>query len=90
MPQFTSPELNSLLERELAEGSYGSAEDAILAGLRVLRENREMRKQLADRLQSLQDGRAIVLDGDDALADFLDGIDREVDAEMRAASSPNA
>jgi hypothetical protein len=85
MPQFASAELNRLLQLELAEGGYPSAEDALLAGLRILRETRDFQTQLADRLASLRDGRAIELAGDVALGDFLDAIDAEVDAEMRAA-----
>jgi hypothetical protein len=82
VPQFTSAELNRLLQLELAEGAYGSAEDAILAGLRILREGREFRVQLNDRLASLGDGRAIELDSDESLGEFLDAIDAEVDAEI--------
>lgn len=89
-PQFASVELNRLLELELAEGRYRSPEDALLAGLRVLRESRDFRTQMADRLASLRDGRAIVLEGDEALGEFLDTIDAEVDTEMRAASSPKS
>ena len=89
-PQFASAELNRLLQLELAEGSYQSPEDALLAGLRILRENRDFQTQLADRLASLRDGRANVLEGDDALGEFLDAIDAEVDNELRAASGPGA
>lgn len=82
VPQFTSTELNQLLQLELAEGAYGNAEDALLAGLRVLREGREFRVQLNDRLASLRDGRAIELDSDESLGGFLDAIDADVDAEI--------
>ena len=85
-PQFTSAELNRLLQLELAEGGYPSAEEALLAGLRVLRETRGFQTQLADRLASLHDGRAIDLAGDEALGEFLDAIDDE----MRAAPDPGA
>lgn len=81
-PQFGSPELNSLLQLELVEGGYQSAEDALLAGLRVLRENRQMRAEFANRIASLSDGRAVVIDGDEALGEFFDAIDAEVDSEM--------
>ena len=78
IPQFESAELNQLLRLELTEGSYASPEDALTAGLRVLRERREFESQLADRLASFQDGRAFDLNGDEALGDFLDAIDAEV------------
>ena len=39
---------------------------------------------------SFQNGRAIVLDGDKALGEFLDGIDAEVDVEVQAQSRRNA
>lgn len=82
-PQFTSSELNSLLELEFAEGRYNSAEEAIFAGQRVLREHRETFAQVSARLRSLEDGRAIVLEGDQAMAEYLAAIDTEVDAEIR-------
>jgi hypothetical protein len=83
LPQFSSVELNQLLQLELAEGRYPSPEDALVAGLKVLRESRDLKLQFADRLASLHDGRAIELDGDEALGEFLDAIDAEVDAELR-------
>ena len=70
-PQFASAELNQLLQLELAEGTYLSSEEALLAGLKVLRESRDFRHQMVDRVASLQDGRTIVLDGDAALGAFL-------------------
>lgn len=83
-PHFDSSELNQLLQLELAEGNYQSPEEALLAGLKTLRQSRDFRSQMADRLASLQDKRAIVLNGDEELAQFLDGIDAEVDAELQA------
>jgi len=85
--QFASDELNQLLQLELSEGSYQSPEEALLAGLRVLRRSRDFQHQLADRVAALRDGRAIVLEGDAALGEFLDVIDAEVDTEMRAGSN---
>jgi hypothetical protein len=48
------------------------------------------RSQVADRLRAFQDGRAIVLDGDEQLAQFLDAIDAEVDAELQADTRRDA
>ncbi|HEX5471484.1 MAG TPA: hypothetical protein VFW73_06340 [Lacipirellulaceae bacterium] len=89
-PQFASAELNHLLQLELAEGPYRSSEDALLAGLKTLREMREFQHQLDGRLSSIQDVGAIVLDGDEALGEFLDQIDAEVDAELNSQSHRNA
>ena len=89
-PQFASEELNQLLQLELAEGTYRSGEEALLAGLKVLAQTCDFRSQLADRIASLQDGRASVLDGDEALGEFLDAIDAEVDAELQAQPRRNA
>jgi hypothetical protein len=89
-PQFSSSELNQLLQLEMAEGTYRSPEDALLAGLRILRQTRDLQSQMADRLASLQDGRAIVLEGDEEIAAFLDEIDEEVDAELDEQSRRNA
>jgi hypothetical protein len=87
-PQFSSNELNQLLRMELAEGGHQSAEDALLAGLKVLRDSRERQLQLEDRLASLQDGRAIELGSDDELGTFFDAIDAEVDAELQNVARP--
>jgi hypothetical protein len=88
VPQFSSAELNQLLNLELAEGVYRQPEDALIAGLKLLRESREFQTQFADRVASLQDGRAIELIGDHQLGEFLDEIDREVDAELASGSHP--
>lgn len=77
--QFVSRELNHLLQLELAEGTYRTSEEALLAGLKALRESRDVRRQLAERLASFADGQAITLDGDEAFGDFLDSIDADVD-----------
>ncbi len=84
LPLFASSELNNLLQLELSEGLYPTPEDALLAGLKVLRESREFQLDIFDRMASLNDGRATVLDGDDALGTFFDAIDGEVDDELRA------
>lgn len=89
-PQFNSAKLNQLLSLELSEGEYRSPEEALLAGLQILRENREQRSQLADRLASLGDGRVIVLEGDHALGEFFDAIDAEVDIELQSQSPSDA
>jgi hypothetical protein len=89
-PQFNSPELNQLLQLELAEGRYNSSEDALLAGLRILRENRAFRHELADRLTALSDGRAIELKDETELGQFFDEIDAEVDVEMRSERGADA
>lgn len=77
--QFVSTELNHLLQLELTEGTYRSSEETLLAGLKALRESRDVGRQIAERLASFENGRAIVLDGDEALGEFLDAIDAEVD-----------
>jgi hypothetical protein len=90
VPTFASAELNRLLQLEMAEGSYGSSEDALLAGLQTLREGRAFRAKLADRLSSFEDGRSVTLNGDEELEQFLNSIDAEVDAELRSAPRSNA
>ena len=45
-PQFASAELNHLLQLELAEGTYRSSEEALLAGLKALRDSRDCRVNL--------------------------------------------
>lgn len=89
-PQFASAELNQLLQLELAEGRYQSAEEALLAGLTRLRECRDFQIELSERLASLHDGRAVELHGDTELGQFLDAIDADVDAEICRSSSPKA
>jgi hypothetical protein len=55
-----------------------------LAGLKALRDSRDFRNQMADRLASLDGGRAFVLEGGRSAREFLDSIDSEVDAELPA------
>jgi hypothetical protein len=86
VPQFSSDELNSLLQRELAQGEYQSPEEVLLAGLKLLRERREFQARLAERIGSVDNGQSIDLDGDNALAEFFDAIDAEVDAELQFES----
>jgi hypothetical protein len=89
-PPFASAELNHLLQLELAEGSYHSSEEALLAGLKTLREVREFRHHIDDRLASIRNDRAFVLDGDEALGEFLDAVDAEVDAELQSRARRDA
>ena len=83
LPNFTSAELNQLLQLELAEGLYHSPEDALLEGLKTLRERRAFQSQMTQRLASFDQGLATIANGDEALAQFLDEIDAEVDSELQ-------
>lgn len=87
-PQFSSPDLNNLLQQELSTGGYESVEDALIAGLRILRENRERQAEFESRLSSLRDGNVITVESDQQLGAFLDEIDAEVDRELNASIQP--
>ena len=89
-PQFASAELNHLLQLELANGPYRDPEDALLAGLKVLRDGREFREQLENRREAIDEGRGIELVDDQALGEFLDAIDAAVDQQRGPQPSPSS
>lgn len=82
---FGSSELNELVQEQFATGTFATEEDVLLAALRSYRDlatrRRAIRSELDRRSESVRQGEGTVLDGDAALGEFLDAIDREVDSE---------
>lgn len=85
----SSPELNQLIQEQLATGRYQSDEDVLIAGLMALRElesrQSELRESIQRRREGIARGEGIVIEGDDAMGRFFDEIDAEVDRESAAA-----
>ncbi len=72
------PEFEQFIARELAAGRYGSEQEVVAEGLRLL-EKRE--KQLSDHrkevdigLKQLDSGQVIELEGDEALHAFFEDV----------------
>jgi antitoxin ParD1/3/4 len=72
------------VESQVGAGRYQNASEVMRAGLRLLerqiREDEEkltiLRKLAAEAFDELDRGEAIVIEGEDALADFIRGIGR--------------
>jgi len=80
-----SPELQQLLQQQMADGQYASADALLVEAVRLLahrnRRREELRRELQIGRDQLDQGQGIVLDDDEALEAFLDQIQAEVMAE---------
>ncbi len=83
-----SPELQQLVQAELATGEYASQEELLLQAMRLLADRSKRRQELRQELQIARDqldrGEGIELDGEEALEAFFDEIKAEVNAELAA------
>lgn len=83
-----SPELQQLVQAELATGEYASQEELLLEAMRLLADRNKRRQEFRERLRVARDqldrGEGIELDGDEALEAFFDEIKTEVNAELAA------
>ena len=81
-----SPELQQILQEELATGEYDSQDELLLEAVRLLADRNRRRQELRRELQigrdQLDRGDGIELDSDEALGTFFDGIRAEVNAEL--------
>ncbi len=88
MSHAFSSEIQSLIQEELASGRYQSEDEVILDALRVLRASQQRRLQwkrdVEARIDSLERGEGIELEGEEALGEFFDEIEAEVNAEIAA------
>jgi Arc/MetJ-type ribon-helix-helix transcriptional regulator len=66
MPYPFPPELDRLIQEELATGEYASADDVLLAALQALRERDEAVAGIQAGLADLDSGRVRPLDSVDA------------------------
>jgi antitoxin ParD1/3/4 len=84
MAHVFPPDLERLVQQELATGKYKSEDEVLLEAMRLLRDRethlQQFRKNLRARLDRLDRGEGTELD-DESLAAFLDEIEAEVEAE---------
>jgi len=87
MATVFTPELQQLVQQELATGKYRSENEVLLEAMKLLSGRdahlKKFREDLQVRLDRLAGGEGIDLD-DDSLAMFLDYIEAEVNAELAA------
>jgi Arc/MetJ-type ribon-helix-helix transcriptional regulator len=84
MAHVFSPDLQQLLQEELATGKYKSEDEVLLEAMKLLRDREthlnQFRRNLKARLERLDRGEGQEFD-DDELAAFMDEIEAEVNAE---------
>ncbi len=89
MSEILPAELQQFVQEELASGHYPSERELVVDAVRTLREARvredRLRAEIQARLATLDSGKAIPLADDDALKQFLDEIEQEVDREESAS-----
>ena len=78
MPMMLPPDLEQFLQAEVASGKYLSADEALVAGVRLLRDRErqreELRRELDLGLAALERGDVEMLDGEGELNAFFDDI----------------
>lgn len=83
-----SPELQQLVQEQLASGEYASREDVLLEAVRLLadrnRKRQELRRELQVGRDQLDRGEGIGLHSDEALEAFLGEVKAEASAELAA------
>jgi Arc/MetJ-type ribon-helix-helix transcriptional regulator len=89
MSEILPAGLQQFVQEELASGHYPSERELVVDAVRTLREARvredRLRAEIQARLATLDSGKAIQLADDDALRQFLDEIEEEVDREESAS-----
>lgn len=72
------PELQQIVRQELASGNYSSEDELLLKAMRLLHQReddlRNFKAQLQSRLDRLDRGEAVELEGETALQAFFDDI----------------
>ena len=72
------PELHQLVEEGLASGGYSSEDGMLLEAMRLLRDRdqrqQEIKADVQKRIDRLDRGQGIVLEGEDELRRFFDDI----------------
>ncbi|NLS92068.1 MAG: type II toxin-antitoxin system ParD family antitoxin [Planctomycetaceae bacterium] len=89
MPYSFPTELQQLVQRQLATGNYANEDEVLLDAMIALNEREELLQQwkaeIRSRIDSLDRGEGIELQGDDALQAFAD----EIKSEGRRAYEAN-
>ena len=78
MPTMLPPDLEQFLQAEVANGKYVSADEAVVAGVRLLRDRERqrelLRRELDVGLTALERGNVMTLEGEGKLNAFFDDI----------------
>lgn len=89
MPYSFPTELQQLVQRQMATGNYANEDEVLLDAMIALNEREELLQQwkaeIRSRIDSLDRGEGIELQGDDALLAFAD----EIKSEGRRAYEAN-
>jgi Arc/MetJ-type ribon-helix-helix transcriptional regulator len=89
MPYSFPTELQQLVQRQLATGNYANEDEVLLDAMIALNEREELlqpwKAEIRSRIDSLDRGEGIELQGDDALQAFAD----EIKSEGRRAYEAN-
>jgi putative addiction module CopG family antidote len=82
------PDLVQFVQQEVASGRYKNEQELVHAAVRAMRDQevnqQRFRAELRKRLDELDRGERIDLEGDDELRAFFAEIEAEVDAELSA------
>jgi antitoxin ParD1/3/4 len=80
-----TPELEDFVQRSIATGRYGTLDDAVADGLRLLRYREEQRAELN---RSLDEARAEAeRDGTFTIDEVMDEIDKMIEEEERGRAA---
>lgn len=78
MPTMLPPDLEQFLQAEVASGKYSSPDEALVAGVRLLRDRErqrdELRRELDVGLAALERGDVVTIEGEGELNAFFDDI----------------
>ncbi len=74
MPLPLSHETEALIQAKISSGAFGSADDVIRAGLRLLDVQEELRNDLLQGAKDIQEGRFEILSTDADFDDFTEDI----------------
>ena len=78
MPTMLPPDLEQFLQAEVASGKYVSADEAVVAGVRLLRDRErqreELRRELDVGLAALERGDVVTMEGESELNAFFKDI----------------
>jgi Arc/MetJ-type ribon-helix-helix transcriptional regulator len=88
------PDVQQFVRQEIACGNFRNEQELVVKAVRSLRDSEEnfqrFRREVQEAVDSLDRGEGIELEGEEALAAFLDEIEAEVHAEMAAEKKTNA
>ena len=92
MPTMLPPDLEQFLQAEVTSGKYSSADEALVAGVRLVRDRErqreELRRELDLGLAALERGDVVTLEGEGELNAFFDDIVAR--GHERLAAQPSA